>query len=198
MRRPVAVLVALTAALASCAPAPPARRTGGAGSGGGMAALAPLLGSWCVEGVVVGLDGDESIALGGAEVETTSRGGAQLERLRLRIRGELVESLTVRSWDAERGRYRFGVVRGATGELVVLEGASSGPRWELDTLRFDDAVRTGARSIHTRLVERLTGPDRFRREYYGSADLGGTWAPSGWLDYRRAPERGCAAIEASR
>jgi hypothetical protein len=190
----VAASLVLLAVAAGCATdaSPEASAAGSASEA--AASLAPLLGSWCVEGVVVGLDGKETAATGRAEVETASRGGAQIERLRLRIGDEPVESWTMRSWNAERGRFRYGVLRGASGELVVLEGGGGGRRWELDSLRFDDSVRTGARTIHTRLVESLDGAGRrLRRDFYGSADVGGTWAPSGWLEYRRATDRGCDA-----
>jgi hypothetical protein len=190
MRRALLATAVLAAFAVGCAGESPAALDEQAAARA-VASLAPVLGSWCVEGVVVGLDGVESIAVGRADVETASRGGAQIERLRLAIRGEPVESWTVRSWNAERGCFRFAVLRGASGDLVVLEGEGGDGVWQLDTLRFDDSVRTGARTIHTRIVERLDGPDRLRREFYGSADVGGTWAPSGWLEYRRASELGC-------
>jgi len=200
MRTPVPLRIALVTVLAAAGAAGCGRLAPGEGdapSGRGMADLAPLVGEWCVNGTIVGLDGVSSPATGRASVELITRGSAQLERLRLEIRGESVEGLTVRTWDARRGRFRFGVVRGATGGLVVLEGAHVADAWELDTLDVDDGMRTGARTIHSRERLTLEGRDGFRREFFGSADAGGTWASSGRLDYRRPVDGACEAEPAA-
>lgn len=154
-----------------------------------MEALRPLAGGWRLS-IAIPSRGEEPWQT----VETTSTitpllDGALLEE---RFTSDQpfgpVRVVRRRSWDAERGVYRFTQADDESPGLEVFEGTLEDGRLTVTKASTGTAPETGETEVLVRQVTSDIGPDGFKVEWERSTDGGATWAVTARSTYRRASD----------